>query len=52
MITPDMNNKNKWHFYWEIKLPYNFGVSTSLRYGYIEKIDSDKERYYETKHIR
>ena len=52
MITPDMNNKNKWHFYWVIKLPFNFGVSTSLRYGYIEKIDSDKERYYETKHIR
>lgn len=44
MIIPYMNNKNKWHFYWDIKLPFNFGVATSLRYGYIEKIDSDKER--------
>ena len=43
MIVPDMDDKNKWNFCWEVKSP--LGVSSFLQanYGYIEKIDSYKE---------
>ena len=37
IITPDMDNKNKWHFYWEAYSPFRM---TNLRPGYIEKMDS------------
>ena len=40
LITPDMNNKNKWHFIWEVDFPFG-AKNISVRPGYIEKIDSD-----------
>lgn len=41
IITPDMDNKNKWHFIWEVDFPFG-AKNVNVRPGYIEKIDSDK----------
>ena len=43
MITPDMDDKNKWHFHWEAKSSLGISNFSQLSYGYIEKIDSDAE---------
>ena len=40
IITPDMDNKNKWHFIWEVDFPFG-AKNINVRPGYIEKIDSD-----------
>ena len=39
IITPDMDNKNKWHFIWEVDFPFG-AKNINVRPGYIEKIDS------------
>lgn len=40
IITPDMDNKNKWHFIWDVDFPFG-AKNIKVRPGYIEKIDSD-----------
>lgn len=47
LIIPDMDNKNKWNFVWEVDFP--FGVkNVNVRPGYIEKIDAEEVGgYYE-----
>ena len=40
IITPDMDNKNKWHFIWEVDFPFG-AKNINISPGYIEKIDSD-----------
>ena len=41
IIIPDMDNKNKWHFIWDVDFPFG-AKNIKVRPGYIEKIDSDK----------
>ena len=38
MFAQDMEDKNKWNFFWEAKLPFGAGVA-NVRPGYIEKMD-------------
>ena len=38
MITPCMDDKNKWHFYWDAKSPLRVSNFLQLGYGYIELI--------------
>ena len=47
LITPDMDDKNRWNFTWEADFP--FGVkNVNVRPGYIEKIDVEEVGgYYE-----
>lgn len=40
IIIPDMDNKNKWHFIWDVDFPFG-AKNIKVRPGYIEKIDSD-----------
>lgn len=43
MIVPDMDDKNKWNFCWEVKSPLEVSSFLQATYGYIEKIVSYKE---------
>ena len=38
MITPCMDDKNKWHFCWDAKSPLGVSNFSQLNYGYIELI--------------
>ena len=40
IIIPDMDNKNKWYFIWDVDFPFG-AKNIKVRPGYIEKIDSD-----------
>ena len=40
IIIPDMDNKNKWQFIWDVDFPFG-AKNIKVRPGYIEKIDSD-----------